>query len=452
MRIHQLFLELLFVMLILSLWPTFMASLAALFAHDPNEPVEKIKKIRLLKPKTDRDCPLCQAQAAEGDEPHTKCEKHVIPWEMRKGKGGRKKTVGTDGYFCSNPKCYYYLMDDERVHALVGYGYHGKKERIRDLRCQHCRKKFTVRRHTMLYRLRTVSSVVVVMVNLMVTGTDPASLFEAVGIRENTLRTWLARGGAQGQKLHQRFFANLELSQVQLDELWASVKRAKEDIWLWIALDAQTKVIPVIELGPRTQEMAYTVLHKLKECLKPGWLPAFTTDGLKHYFYALTAHFGEWEIPEEGGKPVWAVAKEFLYAQVVKRHKRQRLVKVDHRMMWGELEAFAEKLKALGLSGNINTSFVERVNLTLRQCISMLTRRSWGPAQYTPELLDHVYLWLAYYHFVRCHESLRIKLEQPVLRKGKQRPIEYRRRTPAMAARIVSRRWSMLQMMSYPLP
>jgi len=149
---------------------------------------------------------------------------------------------------------------------------------------------------------------------------------------------------------------------------------------------------------------------------------------------------------------VWAVAKDFLYGQVIKRQKRHRLVEVEHRMMCGELDAFVAKLKAVGLSGNINTSFVERVNLTIRQCISMLTWRSWGPAQYTPELQDHVYLWLAYYHFVRCHESLRIKLEQPVLRKGKQRPIEYRRRTPAMTAGLASRRWSMLEMMSFPLP
>ena len=119
--------------------------------------------------------------------------------------------------------------------------------------------------------------------------------------------------------------------------------------------------------------------------------------------------------------------------------------------MWGELEAFAEKLKALGLSGNINTSFVERVNLTIRQCISMLTRRSWGPAQYTPELLDHLYLWLAYYHFVRYHEGLRVKLDKPILRRGQQRPIDYRRRTPAMTAGVASRRWSMLEMMSLPL-
>jgi len=162
----------------------------------------------------------------------------------------------------------------------------------------------------------------------------------------------------------------------------------------------------------------HLIAHKLKECLKPGWVPAFSTDGLKHFFYALTAHYGGWETPEDGGKPMWMVAKEFLYAQVIKRQKRHRLVEVEHRMMWGGLDDFVAKLKSVGLSGNINTAFVERVNLTIRQCISLLTRRTWGPAQYTPELQDHLYLWLAYYHFVRYHGSLRVKLDQPILRKG----------------------------------
>ena len=78
------------------------------------------------------------------------------------------------------------------------------------------------------------------------------------------------------------------------------------------------------------------------------------------------------------------------------------------------------------MSGNINTSFVERVNLlapparagvTIRQGVSKLTRRTWGPAQFTSELEDHLYWWLAYYHFVRPHESLRIRLSEPIARK-----------------------------------
>ena len=76
-------------------------------------------KLRILKPKTDKDCPCCKAQVAGGHNPETVCTEHVIPWSMRKGPGGKKKTISTQGYFCSNPLCYYYLLDDENIHALV---------------------------------------------------------------------------------------------------------------------------------------------------------------------------------------------------------------------------------------------------------------------------------------------------------------------------------------------
>jgi hypothetical protein len=103
------------------------------------------------------------------------------------------------------------------------------------------------------------------------------------------------------------------------------------------------------------------------------------------------------------------------------------------------------------MSGNINTSFVERINLTIRRCVSKLARRTWGTAQFTSELTEHLYWWLAYYHFSRYHESLRIRLEKPITRKGKQRAKEYRKVTPAVAAGFTSRRWSVMEMISYPL-
>lgn len=177
------------------------------------------RKPRILKPKTDKDCPCCRAQAAGGARPETICSKHVIPWSMRKRIGGRKKTVYTQGYFCANPLCYYYLVDDETIHALVGYGSHGTYETIGNLRCQFCRKKFSVRRHTVLYRLKTISSTVENVLHALAVGMDISAVEEIFGVREMTARTWLTRGGAHGQKLHQRFFANLELAHVQFDEL-----------------------------------------------------------------------------------------------------------------------------------------------------------------------------------------------------------------------------------------
>jgi transposase InsO family protein len=103
------------------------------------------------------------------------------------------------------------------------------------------------------------------------------------------------------------------------------------------------------------------------------------------------------------------------------------------------------------LSGRINTAFIERVNLTIRQCVSKLTRRTWGPAKYTPELIEHLEWWRSYYHFVRPHESLAVELGLPILRRGQQQPKKYQRRTPAMMAGLTDKRWTVRELISYPL-
>lgn len=408
---------------------------------------KKPRKPPVLKPKSERDCSVCQE--AKGK---TKPAKPAIPlaWCLRKGRGGRKKQIRTAGYFCPNRDCEYFGVADERVHALVGYGTHGQKEIIQDLKCQACGKKFTARRNTLLYRLKSHSDLVEKVLWLLALGVDASALEEVFDVRETTIRTWLCRSGMQSRKLHDRLLVELTLIHVQLDELWANIKDKSQDLWVWVASDAKTKLIPVIQLGCRNQAMAYQVVHELKDRLVVGCVPVFSTDGLKHYFYALTAHFGQWQ-PQDGKKPVWVVWGEFVYGQVIKRQKRRRTVEVERRMVWGEKELYQARLREAGLSGKINTAFVERINLTIRQCIATLTRRTWGPALWSCELGEHLEWWRGYYHFVRYHESLAVELAQPVRRTGKQLPQRYRRRTPAMVAGLTDRRWSVKELMSLPL-
>jgi len=169
--------------------------------------------------------------------------------------------------------------------------------------------------------------------SLLVLGIDTSALQEAMGIQESTLRTWLTRSGEQSRKLHERFFQNLSLGHIQLDELWAKVKEKEQAVWVWTVCETKTKIIPVIQLGAHTQDMAYLVVHELKSRLKAGCVPIFSSDGLKHYFYALTAHFGEWVVPNGEKKPVWMILSSFLYAQVIKQQRRFRLISVEHRFL-----------------------------------------------------------------------------------------------------------------------
>jgi IS1 family transposase len=105
-----------------------------------------------------------------------------------------------------------------------------------------------------------------------------------------------------------------------LDELRTRLRCAKQVLWLWLAIDPCTKILPVLSLGPRTQHMAHLVIHSLQQLLASGCLPLFTSDGLNVYFSALTAHFGKWREERHRGQHVrrWQVEADLIYGQVKK--------------------------------------------------------------------------------------------------------------------------------------
>jgi hypothetical protein len=95
-------------------------------------------------------------------------------------------------------------------------------------------------------------------------------------------------------------------------------------------------------------------------------------------------------------------------------------------------------LQALSFSGRVETAFVERLNLTLRELIAPLSRRSWSIADDIPTLWRHVGV---YYHFCRPHESLT----------HRSRCGRFRYRTPAMAAGVVHRRFGVSELLLMPV-
>jgi hypothetical protein len=104
-------------------------------------------------------------------------------------------------------------------------------------------------------------------------------------------------------------------------------------------------------------------------------------------------------------------------------------------MRIGTRRALRAALRDLGWSGTSQTALVERLNLTARQSVAALTRRTWATAQTATGLHRQVAWWRAYYHFSRPHRSLR--------RDG-------RARTPAMAAGLTAHRWTVRELLGYP--
>jgi len=407
---------------------------------------------RLLKPRCPDDCPACRlaSTASLGGGP---APAPVRPWREVKSRRGAPKRVKTEGFACPNQQCPYFGITDASIHALVGDGKHGHAEQIQTFRCQACRTTFSARRDTPLYRLKTPSQQVAIVLTALAEGLDPSAAERVFGYRQATITTWLIRAGRHAELFHEHCFRNLHLPHLQVDELRTRLRSAKQILWLWLAIDPLTKMIPVLQLGPRTQNMAHTVIHFLRRSLAPGCLPLFTSDGLNLYFYALTAHFGQWlEVGRRGRKVrQWQVAADLIYGQVKKCYRQRKLVRVRPVMRLGTQADLTSALQRLGLSGRLNTAFIERVNLTVRHGIAALARRTWATAQQSPHLLAHLEWWRAYYHFVRPHEALRVALMQPRERGGKRLAQRYRPRTPAMAAGRTNRRWTTREVLSCPL-
>jgi IS1 family transposase len=252
--------------------------------------------------------------------------------------------VETEGFACPNNQCPYAGITDAHIHALVGDGKHGHAERVFG------------------HRQATITSL-------------SDSCWRA---RADLARTLASR--------------HLHLPHLQLDELRTRLRSYTQVLCLWLAIDPLSKIIPVLHLGSRTQISAHKVIHSLRQVLAPGCVPLFTSDGLNLYFYALTAHFGHWlEVGRRGRKVYqWQVAAGLIYGQVKKTYQRRKLVRVTPVMRLGTSAALTAALQGLGLTGRLNTAFIERLNLTIRHGVAALARRTWATSQQASQLLAHL--------------------------------------------------------------
>jgi len=165
---------------------------------------------RLLQPRSPDDCPACRLSSATSSGGGS-ATAPVRPWREVKSRRGAPKRVNTEGFACANPQCTYCAITDAQVHALVGDGKHGQGERIQTFRCQACRTSFTSRRHTPLYRLKTPSHQIAMVLSALAEGLDASAAERVFGYRQTTITTWLSRAGEHAHTLHEHFFCHLHL-------------------------------------------------------------------------------------------------------------------------------------------------------------------------------------------------------------------------------------------------
>jgi IS1 family transposase len=194
-----------------------------------------------------------------------------------------------------------------------------------------------------------------------------------------------------------------------------------------VSLAPVWRLILAFIVGKRTQESADLLLDRVKQ-VTDEHIPFFTSDQFPGYEDSLLHTYGTWVQPERNGsrgrfpRPRLIPAADLLYAQVVKVRENGRVTEVKTKVIFGEPEEIAAQLASSPVSEAVNTSFVERDNLTQRQSNRRLTRRTNGFSKEIVWFEKQLWLSTAYYHLVLPHHSLRQPLEMPEPTQGTGTP------------------------------
>jgi IS1 family transposase len=381
---------------------------------------------------------------------------------------GRRRTVDTQSHFCPAPNCSY--------HGWLGRGNlrangHPGGQPWRQLQCVSCEGYFSETHGTIFHGKHASSELIVRVLACLAEGLGIRGTARVFEIDPNTVLSWLVEAAEQLTALSASFLHEVHINQVQLDELYAVLSAVRDgDMsqaeaierlsrsphWVWTAIDPETKLLLSVQVGDRTLAMAQAMLHHIAQILAPGCVPLLLSDGYAHYLTAIVTHCGHWVQPPRRQaqgptpKPRWMPLAELLYAQVVKTLRRRRLVAVKHHVVFGTKAAVDQVLAACGWQ--INTAFVERLNLSLRQRVAAMRRRSATSCKGEDGLGQHLALFQVYHNFVLPHASLRQALAEPIATNGTGSAKVWRPCTPAMAAGLTDRVWSLKEVLLYRVP
>ena len=145
-------------------------------------------------------------------------------------------------------------------------------------------------------------------------------------------------------------------------------------------------------------------------------------------------------------------ATRFIVRPSVKHRENGRLVEVTTKIVFGQPDEIEARLNNSTVSTVINTSCIERDNLTWRQLNRRLTRKTNGFSKEMSWLEKQLWLSLAYYHLVLPHQSLRQALPVPEPTRGSGSPRRWQLNTPAMAAGLTNHIWTTAELLSFRVP
>lgn len=201
--------------------------------------------------------------------------------------------------------------------------------------------------------------------------------------------------------------------------------------------------------GTRTTE-DYTALFNdvERKRLFTSPTPVFTSDDWDAIEEGFVNVYGMVEQPLYKGVgrkpyPLMVPHSELKYAQVCKKRQKGRVVEVVQRVVFGDLD---EVLNLLGADsgGTINTSYVERMNLTFRNSLARFIRKTMNVSKNMRMHSRAIDFFQAWYNFVKSHKSLRILVND-----GKRK---WKQRTPMMAEGLTDHVWTLEELLTFKVP
>ncbi len=258
------------------------------------------------------------------------------------------------------------------------------------------------------------------ILGLMVEGMSMRAVSRTTGASKNTIVKLLADAGEAFSDYQDRALRGLTCKQLQVDEIWAFVyakaknvetaKAAPEgagDCWTWMAIDADTKLIPSYYIGARDGAAAQHFIGDL--ALRLASRVQLTSDGHKPYLEAVEQSFGA----------------DIDYAMLVKIYGEP--ASATGRYSPGEcVGATKRRVEGSPDPAHISTSYAERANLTLRMGARRFTRLTNAFSKKVENHAHSVAIHTMHYNFVRIHQTLRC--------------------TPSMAAGVSAKLWELADM------
>lgn len=299
------------------------------------------------------------------------------------------------------------------------FGHFGKR-RIQRWRCTSCKTTFC-EPASKIGTHYTDPDTACKALTLMLEGLSVRAISRFTGLHKNTILSLMVTAAANAQRVLDSNVRGVKANYLQCDELWCFVgKKARQvrkddpaelgDQWIFIALDAETKLVPCFEIGKRTRETTLAFLSGLRKRLAVGRFQ-MTTDGFHFY--------------ERGIEDVFGGTVDF--AQLVKLYGDYGQ-HGNERYSPGHITEVISKVRdGRPDPEHISTSHVERSNLSLRMHLRRFTRLTNAFSKKLDNLKAAVTLYFAWYNFCRVHQTLRV--------------------TPAMEAGLTNHVWDIAELM-----